>query len=202
MSILTSKQRSVGDSPFVTLLVRSLAVSLGVDLLTVRGTGAGGRIRKQDVITTSTRRWKNMVGDSGLLVMELDATKMLDKTHTNESPTALERVVEVLRDAALCCRDQVIGEGLAHAELFDGMSVSAVEANSILITAPPLGVNSSLALSMGCPSRQLKVVLLDSGEEIFTPKSIAFLSLRYRLDSISENSAQILLQDLGRRLQT
>ncbi|NDU72214.1 2-oxoglutarate dehydrogenase, E2 component, dihydrolipoamide succinyltransferase [Actinomadura sp. DSM 109109] len=39
-----------GDGPYVTPLVRKLAAEHGVDLGTVKGTGVGGRIRKQDVL--------------------------------------------------------------------------------------------------------------------------------------------------------
>ncbi|GLW62987.1 hypothetical protein Arub01_12310 [Actinomadura rubrobrunea] len=38
------------DAPYVTPLVRKLAAEHGVDLSTVKGTGVGGRIRKQDVL--------------------------------------------------------------------------------------------------------------------------------------------------------
>ncbi|MDX2375328.1 2-oxoglutarate dehydrogenase, E2 component, dihydrolipoamide succinyltransferase [Microbacterium sp. LRZ72] len=44
-------QESTGDEPtYVTPLVRRLAAQQGVDLATVRGTGVGGRIRKEDVL--------------------------------------------------------------------------------------------------------------------------------------------------------
>ncbi|MFB4307929.1 2-oxoglutarate dehydrogenase, E2 component, dihydrolipoamide succinyltransferase [Actinomadura sp. GTD37] len=39
-----------GDGPYVTPLVRKLAAEHDVDLGTVKGTGVGGRIRKQDVL--------------------------------------------------------------------------------------------------------------------------------------------------------
>ncbi|MEV5752947.1 2-oxoglutarate dehydrogenase, E2 component, dihydrolipoamide succinyltransferase [Actinoallomurus sp. NPDC052308] len=39
-----------GESPYVTPLVRKLAAEHDVDLATVKGTGVGGRIRKQDVL--------------------------------------------------------------------------------------------------------------------------------------------------------
>ncbi|GGT93031.1 2-oxoglutarate dehydrogenase, E2 component, dihydrolipoamide succinyltransferase [Actinomadura livida] len=39
-----------GDGPYVTPLVRKLATEHNVDLSTVKGTGVGGRIRKQDVL--------------------------------------------------------------------------------------------------------------------------------------------------------
>ena len=43
-----------GDNvPYVTPLVRKLADKHGVDLSTVEGTGVGGRIRKQDVLTAA-----------------------------------------------------------------------------------------------------------------------------------------------------
>ena len=38
------------EGPYVTPLVRKLAAEHGIDLGTVRGTGVGGRIRKQDVL--------------------------------------------------------------------------------------------------------------------------------------------------------
>jgi len=40
---------------YVTPLVRKLATDNGVDLSTIRGTGVGGRIRKQDVLDAATR---------------------------------------------------------------------------------------------------------------------------------------------------
>jgi len=43
------------ESPYVTPLVRKLAAEHGVDLGTVRGTGVGGRIRKQDVLEAARR---------------------------------------------------------------------------------------------------------------------------------------------------
>ena len=43
-----------GDgAPYVTPLVRKLAAENGVDLASVRGTGVGGRIRKQDVLAAA-----------------------------------------------------------------------------------------------------------------------------------------------------
>jgi pyruvate dehydrogenase E2 component (dihydrolipoamide acetyltransferase) len=42
-----------GPSPYVTPLVRKLAAEHGVDLSTVTGTGVGGRIRKQDVLSAA-----------------------------------------------------------------------------------------------------------------------------------------------------
>ena len=40
-------------SPYVTPLVRKLAVENGIDLATIKGTGVGGRIRKQDVLAAA-----------------------------------------------------------------------------------------------------------------------------------------------------
>ncbi|WP_206474284.1 2-oxoglutarate dehydrogenase, E2 component, dihydrolipoamide succinyltransferase [Dietzia sp. KRD202] len=42
-----------GSSPYVTPLVRKLAQEHGVDLDSVKGTGIGGRIRKQDVLAAA-----------------------------------------------------------------------------------------------------------------------------------------------------
>ncbi len=42
-----------GTAPYVTPLVRKLAQEHGVDLDTVKGTGIGGRIRKQDVLAAA-----------------------------------------------------------------------------------------------------------------------------------------------------
>ncbi|MFF9026531.1 2-oxoglutarate dehydrogenase, E2 component, dihydrolipoamide succinyltransferase [Streptomyces iakyrus] len=41
------------DGAYVTPLVRKLAAEQGVDLATVKGTGVGGRIRKQDVVAAA-----------------------------------------------------------------------------------------------------------------------------------------------------
>ncbi|HEX5569380.1 MAG TPA: 2-oxoglutarate dehydrogenase, E2 component, dihydrolipoamide succinyltransferase, partial [Streptomyces sp.] len=42
-----------GEGAYVTPLVRKLAAESGVDLSSVRGTGVGGRIRKQDVVAAA-----------------------------------------------------------------------------------------------------------------------------------------------------
>jgi pyruvate dehydrogenase E2 component (dihydrolipoamide acetyltransferase) len=42
-----------GDAPYVTPLVRKLAAEHDVDLSTVKGSGVGGRIRKQDVLAAA-----------------------------------------------------------------------------------------------------------------------------------------------------
>ena len=46
-------QSSGGDPAYVTPLVRKLAAEHGVDLASLRGTGVGGRIRKQDVLAAA-----------------------------------------------------------------------------------------------------------------------------------------------------
>ncbi len=47
----------VGASgPYVTPLVRKMAAEAGVDLASVRGTGAGGRVRKQDILDAAAAR--------------------------------------------------------------------------------------------------------------------------------------------------
>nr|WP_232512773.1 2-oxoglutarate dehydrogenase, E2 component, dihydrolipoamide succinyltransferase [Actinopolyspora erythraea] len=47
---------SEGSAPYVTPLVRKLANEHGIDLNTLRGTGVGGRIRKQDVQAAIAQR--------------------------------------------------------------------------------------------------------------------------------------------------
>ena len=52
-------RRGGGDgSPYVTPLVRKLATEHSVDLATLRGTGVGGRIRKQDVLAAAEQARK------------------------------------------------------------------------------------------------------------------------------------------------
>ncbi|MYR17102.1 E3 binding domain-containing protein, partial [Streptomyces sp. SID6137] len=45
--------QATDEGAYVTPLVRKLAAENGVDLATVKGTGVGGRIRKQDVIAAA-----------------------------------------------------------------------------------------------------------------------------------------------------
>ncbi|MFT8396537.1 2-oxoglutarate dehydrogenase, E2 component, dihydrolipoamide succinyltransferase [Propionibacterium sp.] len=49
-SVLAPRATSEAFDGYVTPLVRRLAASEGIDLSTVKGTGVGGRIRKQDVL--------------------------------------------------------------------------------------------------------------------------------------------------------
>ncbi len=49
------RSNGAGDAGYVTPLVRKLAGERGVDLSAVRGTGVGGRIRKQDVIDAADK---------------------------------------------------------------------------------------------------------------------------------------------------
>ncbi|MFE9745908.1 2-oxoglutarate dehydrogenase, E2 component, dihydrolipoamide succinyltransferase [Saccharothrix saharensis] len=44
------EEESANGAPYVTPLVRKLASENGIDLATLKGTGVGGRIRKQDVL--------------------------------------------------------------------------------------------------------------------------------------------------------
>jgi 2-oxoglutarate dehydrogenase E2 component (dihydrolipoamide succinyltransferase) len=48
-----SEPASADGSPYVTPLVRKLASENGIDLAAVKGTGVGGRIRKQDVLAAA-----------------------------------------------------------------------------------------------------------------------------------------------------
>nr|WP_019853445.1 2-oxoglutarate dehydrogenase, E2 component, dihydrolipoamide succinyltransferase [Actinopolyspora mortivallis] len=50
------QQESGASAPYVTPLVRKLANEHGIDLNSLRGTGVGGRIRKQDVQTAIAER--------------------------------------------------------------------------------------------------------------------------------------------------
>ncbi|BBY09138.1 2-oxoglutarate dehydrogenase, E2 component, dihydrolipoamide succinyltransferase [Mycobacterium noviomagense] len=47
---------AAGATPYVTPLVRKLAADNGIDLAQVKGTGVGGRIRKQDVLAAVEQR--------------------------------------------------------------------------------------------------------------------------------------------------
>ena len=49
----SAKVNNSGNVPYVTPLVRKLAREKGVDLASVKGTGVGGRIRKQDVLAAA-----------------------------------------------------------------------------------------------------------------------------------------------------
>ncbi|MBO7941639.1 E3 binding domain-containing protein, partial [Streptomyces sp. S9] len=49
----TPAAQDTDEGAYVTPLVRKLAAENGVDLASVKGTGVGGRIRKQDVIAAA-----------------------------------------------------------------------------------------------------------------------------------------------------
>lgn len=51
---------SVGRTPYITPLVRDLADAYEVDLGSVRGSGAGGRIRRQDVLDAAKAQGKQV----------------------------------------------------------------------------------------------------------------------------------------------
>ncbi|MFN2534790.1 MAG: 2-oxoglutarate dehydrogenase, E2 component, dihydrolipoamide succinyltransferase, partial [Pseudonocardiaceae bacterium] len=48
--VVSESDEDHSGAPYVTPLVRKLAIEHGIDLSTVQGTGVGGRIRKQDVL--------------------------------------------------------------------------------------------------------------------------------------------------------
>jgi pyruvate dehydrogenase E2 component (dihydrolipoamide acetyltransferase) len=48
--VISESDEDHSGAPYVTPLVRKLAIEHGIDLSTVQGTGVGGRIRKQDVL--------------------------------------------------------------------------------------------------------------------------------------------------------
>lgn len=52
----TAPAPSGDGAPYVTPLVRKLAAEHGVDLASVKGTGVGGRIRKQDVLAAADQK--------------------------------------------------------------------------------------------------------------------------------------------------
>ncbi len=51
-------ERDGAGTPYVTPLVRKLAAEHGIDLNTVKGSGVGGRIRKQDVLAAAEAKQK------------------------------------------------------------------------------------------------------------------------------------------------
>jgi pyruvate dehydrogenase E2 component (dihydrolipoamide acetyltransferase) len=51
-------KRDGASTPYVTPLVRKLAAEHGIDLSTIKGSGVGGRIRKQDVLAAAEAKQK------------------------------------------------------------------------------------------------------------------------------------------------
>jgi pyruvate/2-oxoglutarate dehydrogenase complex dihydrolipoamide acyltransferase (E2) component len=60
---LPTPLHGAGEGPYITPLVRRLAAEHGVDLAAVEGTGAAGRIRKQDVLEAA-RATRQRAGNS------------------------------------------------------------------------------------------------------------------------------------------
>ena len=98
--------RSVsGDNAaYVTPLVRKLAKSKGVDLKTLKGTGVGGRIRKQDVLNAATSPApvsgsNGASGGSGPRVVELsDEAKKLRGT-TQKASRIRQTIAKRMRES-------------------------------------------------------------------------------------------------------
>ena len=74
-----------GDATYVTPLVRKLAREHDVDLTTVKGTGVGGRIRKQDVLTAAEEAKKAAAKPA-------EATPVTKPASTKPAPAASPEV--------------------------------------------------------------------------------------------------------------
>jgi 2-oxoglutarate dehydrogenase E2 component (dihydrolipoamide succinyltransferase) len=82
---------SPSTAGYVTPLVRKLANESGIDLATISGSGVGGRIRKQDVISAST----------GTSAPAAPARKLLETSPLRGTTVAMSRLRKVVAERAV-----------------------------------------------------------------------------------------------------
>ncbi|GAB3607996.1 hypothetical protein GCM10027414_01210 [Humibacter ginsengiterrae] len=88
----TQSSGSHAGSGYVTPIVRKLANEQGVDLATVTGTGVGGRIRKEDILSA---------GSSGSAVPAAAASTKLETSSLRGTVQPMSRLRKVVADRAV-----------------------------------------------------------------------------------------------------
>jgi len=98
---------AVGSGKWPPLL-RNLAEKRGIDLASVKGTGPGGRITREDVLNAKPVASQERPGETGALSKEQQAvSRLIMKSHQEIPPTNLLFTVEMSRAMAL--RDKSAG---------------------------------------------------------------------------------------------
>ncbi|MFI6403131.1 2-oxoglutarate dehydrogenase, E2 component, dihydrolipoamide succinyltransferase [Streptomyces sp. NPDC050548] len=101
--------QATDDGAYVTPLVRKLAAENGVDLSTVKGTGVGGRIRKQDVLAAAEAAKAAAAAPAPVAAAAAPAAVAAKKTPTLEASPLRGQTVKMPRIR------KVIGDNMVKA---------------------------------------------------------------------------------------
>ncbi|KZE92046.1 Dihydrolipoyllysine-residue acetyltransferase component of pyruvate dehydrogenase complex [Agromyces sp. NDB4Y10] len=173
-----------GPSGYVTPIVRKLANEQGVDLASVQGTGVGGRIRKQDVLSAGSAPAAAPAAEAAPARQQLETSPLRGTTQpmtrlrkvvaeravvSMQSTAQLTSVVEVDVTRVARLRDRVKGEFLEKTgtklSFLPFFALAAVEA----LRAYPI-INSTVdGESIVYPERENLSIAVDTERGLLTP---------------------------------
>ncbi|TFC48952.1 dihydrolipoamide succinyltransferase, partial [Cryobacterium sp. TMN-39-2] len=168
-----------GTSGYVTPIVRKLANEAGVDLSTITGTGVGGRIRKQDIVSASATATPATPAAAEVEVSPLRGTTVpmsrLRKVVAERAVASMQQtaqlttVVEVdvtrvamLRDKVKVSFHEKTGNKLSFLPFFALAAAEALKANPI--------INATVdGTSIVYPGQENMSIAVDTERGLLTP---------------------------------
>jgi len=168
-----------GTSGYVTPIVRKLANEAGVDLSTITGTGVGGRIRKQDIISAAAPAQAGTAAAAEVEVSPLRGTTVpmsrLRKVVAERAVASMQQtaqlttVVEVdvtrvamLRDKVKVSFHEKTGNKLSFLPFFALAAAEALKANPI--------INATVdGTSIVYPGQENMSIAVDTERGLLTP---------------------------------
>jgi 2-oxoglutarate dehydrogenase E2 component (dihydrolipoamide succinyltransferase) len=172
-----ASQDSAADRGYVTPLVRKLAADLGVDLTKVKGTGVGGRIRREDLIAAAESQPEAAAPPAGAQdrlprLRSIEAERSIHEVYQPTQLTSVAQVdvTEIVRLIARSERTFLDREKLQLTldPFFALATVEALKANPVFNAAIRDGgvtyyAQENLGVTVFTPSGPLVPVIADAG---------------------------------------